>query len=331
MFSRLKKTIGRMARAILPYSWVRVLRRPALLPGDYRPVIRRAEYVKSLQAAPDALDDDYHAQQLRMYCHILDKGLQQCNVEPGHGTDIYRLARESLDKVRSPELVNDPSVAWARRKLAEYEHLQSGQLPQRQPHGPVEGEASCEALLRTMKARRSIRSYEKKHVTMDVIEKIAEVFNWSPWSCHRQTGKIFVVNDPDLAGTCLKTCRGGTGFSAFVPCFLSFCADLRSYVMPREIWVPMVDVGLGTQNCALMAHALGLSMTCLSWAQHNDREETELRRLLEIPEHFEIVVNAVLGYPEYAVDIPSRKSVKLTYVLRSVASAETNLAGGSFA
>jgi nitroreductase len=171
-------------------------------------------------------------------------------------------------------------------------------------------------LLEAIKARRSIRQFRDEPVDVHTVEAIVEVVNWSPTSCNRQPAKVFATNSPSLARSCLATCQGATGFSEFVPCFLSFCADPRSYWLPRELELPLMDVSLGVQNCCLMAHSQGLSLTLLSWANHTDDDERVLRDLLAIPDHFKIVVNGALGYPEHDVPVPLRKPIESTLVLR---------------
>jgi hypothetical protein len=85
---------------------------------------------------------------------------------------------------------------------------------------------------------------------------------------------------------------------------------------PNEVALPYIDVSLGVQNCALVAHALGISLTLLTWAQQVDWQEHELRRLLDIPVHFQIIVSAAGGYPDRGVDVPVRKTKELFLVRR---------------
>ena len=86
--------------------------------------------------------------------------------------------------------------------------------------------------------------------------------------------------------------------------------------MPNEILLPIIDVSLGIQNCCLIAHCLGLSLTLLSWAQHTEEDDKNLRNFLGIPEYYQIIVNGALGYPEHNVPIPYRKLLKTTYVIK---------------
>jgi nitroreductase len=310
-----KKLIRTAAR------WLRRLtgttRDTSSMPADLRQAVSRVEAVMALQKSGEMLDDDYWAQKLRQAAHIIDKGLRRPDAEPGHSARWYQSAQEALSHLRGSPILVDPSLTWALKKLSDYEAVQSGQARSAEPLPEREAVLSQESLHGLITSRRSVRFFEEREISADVVEKVIDVINWSPTSCNRQPAKVYVANDPELARSCLDTCQGATGFGAFVPCFLCFCADLRSYWLPKEMLLPVIDVSLGIQNCCLMAHAMGLGITLLSWAQHTEDEDARLRGMLGIPEHYEIVLNAALGYPAQRPEVPLRKSVELTRVVRS--------------
>ena len=283
------------------------------LEPQYKEFIDRVELVRTLQQQ-GGHDEESRAQQLRKAAHIIDKGLQRDDWEPGHSTKWYRVAKELDGQIESAVLVADPSIRWARRKITEYEVGQETKSVSRQ-HFTVDAGCDYEQLLQTIRARRSVRFYREQPVSEETIEKIASVVTWASNSCNKQTAKVFVANSPDLVKACLGTCKGATCFSDYVPTFLCFCSDMRSYWLPQEMLLPNIDVSLGIQNCALVAHSLGLSMTLLTWAQHTAEDDARLRSLLGIPEYYRIIVNGALGYPEYYPDPPLRKDPKTTYVL----------------
>jgi nitroreductase len=296
-------------------SAIRRLLYKRLVPSKYREIIDDIEAAIALQRNDNSLNNDYWAQKLRQAAHIIDKGLQRYDSESGHSAAWYQRAQEALSHIEETIVPQDPSLVWAAQKIKEYEKLQSGEQPSRKRWTGFE---MChkEGLLEVIKTRRSIRLYSQKTIDIDVIKRIVEVVNWSPTSCNRQPAKVFVTNNPALVRSCLAACQGATGFSEFVPCFLCFCADLRSYWLPKEIDLSLIDISLGVQNCCLIAHTLGLSLTLLSWAQHSDDDERELRNLLGIPDYYKIVVNGALGYPEYEAPVPLRKPIESTLVLR---------------
>lgn len=316
MIRWIRKSLGAVVRRILSRRWIRILRRPALLPSYYKEIAGDIEPIFDLQEHPEWMDDEYWAAMLRKYAHIMDKGLWACDFQPGRGRVYRDSAAEAYDHIQSDAVRNDPSVKWAAQKILQYDQGQQSEAGYHSSAPPELPSSTFDDLSAIILSRRSIRSFQERPVDDHVITKIADLASWAPSSCNKQTIVVFATNAPALASQCLGTCKGGTCFSEYVPGFVSFCADLRSYAMPQEAWLPQVDVGLAAQNCSLAASTLGLSMTMLSWCQHDAGEDKRLRRLLDIPGYYRITLNAVVGYPATSVETPERKSLATTFILR---------------
>lgn len=303
----------KIAVRLVPFSVRRWLFHPMIAPSDYRKEIALAESILALRHHSRGLDEEFWAAVLRKYAHILDKGLQRCDCEPGHSGEFFQLAHASLRQLSSDAALSDPSVQWAKGRIAAYEKLQhSGR--REDPVPPyVPAPSSFEALDGLIRTRRSIRSFTAQPVPRELLAKIVATVNWASSSCNRQTVKVFVADQGPLVEACLAANSGATCFDGGVPCFVCFCADLRAYDMPQEMTLPVLDVALGMQNCCLAAHALGCAVTLLNWTHHTDEQDRQLRRLLGIPSHFRIVANGALGYPSQGAPVPERKSARHTY------------------
>ena len=222
-------------------------------------------------------------------------------------------AKTALSHIQSQNALEDPSVQWAVSKIREYEEFQKSML-----RTPMQGYAkttcSYKQLLSVIKTRRSICSYRNMAMSDELVHKITEVLDWCPTSCNRQTAHVYATNNPKLVRECVRLHTGAACFTdIYAPLLLVFCADTRVYG-PNEVALPYIDVSLGVQNCTLVAHALGISLTLLTWAQHVDWQERELRRFLGIPEHIQIIISAVGGYPDRGGDVPARKKKELFLV-----------------
>jgi len=276
----------------------------------YRHWISSSEASLRLRKNEDALDESYWISSLRAYAHMIDKGLHRCDFSKGHGTKAYSLAKNALSKIKSRDGLCDPSVKWAIEKIRKYEEFQS----EKSSGLSAEYVRTCcqySDILDAIKTRRSIRNYLNKPVERDVISKIASVLDWSPTSCNRQTGKVYATDNPDIARECVKLHAGAACFTdVYAPAFFVFCADSRLYP-PNEISLPYIDVSLGIQNCNLVAHTLGVSFSMLTWSQHTEQEDCRLRELLGIPQHLQIIVSAVAGYPDGGAHVPVRKQPEL--------------------
>jgi nitroreductase len=96
-----------------------------------------------------------------------------------------------------------------------------------------------------------------------------------------------------------------------------YCIDMRGYYLPDEAFLPSIDVALGAQNLFLAAETMGLSACSLSWALKDKHEDQRLRDLLSVPDHAQIILNFVLGYPSKNAIAPVRKSLRDTLFFRN--------------
>ena len=313
----IKTVIGNFIRKLISPRAYRILRlRPIIIPSYYKNIIEEVEKIIDIQQFDNTQEDEEVAMLLlRKYAHIIDKGLQRKDFKPGHSKIIFEQAKNSLSKIKSKHLREDASVVWSIEKLNDYELRQKGSIDDNTNTEEIYA-GSYDDLLVLMKNRRSARYYLKRTVENDVIEKVIEPINWASSSCNKQPIKVFATNNSKLAKDCLDQCKGATGFGEYVPSFMAICADMRGYVLPSEMYLPMIDVSLGVQNSVLAVHTLGLSCTILSWAQKDEREDKLLRELLEIPEHYAIIFNMAMGYPESNPPIPMRKSISSTLVFK---------------
>lgn len=301
----MKTKIANIIKKVLPWKWYKLLvNKTLVVPAYYRRIIADSEKYFDL-----ALDDCYEKDILlvRKYAHIIDKGLQREDAEPGHSKKYYQLLKTKLDSIPQKNKKNDPSLQWAKKVLSQYEQLQNGQFQHLEES--VTAQISYSELLSLIKTRRSNRYFKEQTIDQDEVNKLLEVVNWSANSCNKQPIQVFYSLDSNQSKLCLSCCKGGTGFGDNVPAFFAFCADSRGYVWPSETYLPHIDVSLGAQNFFLAATTLGLSGTILSWAQKSSEEEIELRKLLNIPEYFIIVFCSVLGYASKNNPTPLRKTI----------------------
>lgn len=304
----IKKICGKIFRSLFPRKWYKLIANGFMVvPKYYKAIISDAESYFDM-ALEDSVNKDIML--MRKYGHILDKGLHRRDIAPGHSRNYYLLLKELVDKLSSSEYASDPTFLWACDKLSKYESLQTS------PENflPLESKLqssniSYGELFELIKSRRSNRFFLEKQISDDIVDKLKETVNWAANSCNKQPIRLFVANNPDLAKECLACCKGGTGFSDYIPSFWVFAANVRGYVWPSEIYLPAVDTSLGAQNVFLAAHTLGISGTILSWAQHDAEEDGRLRNLLDIPSDYSIIFCAVMGYPEYGYVTPERKNV----------------------
>lgn len=288
--------------------------KPVLVHGKYRKIIDEIESYSKIIKKNYGNDAELSMLLTRKFAHILDKGLHRADVAPGHSNTIAAELEKHINIIEklNPEDSNDQTILWAKEKLNIYNQLQqTGEIDVLKEE-PLEPAIDFDTFLKLIKARRSNRQFLKKTVESDMLEKLAETVNWASSSCNKQPIKLFATNNPELAKQCLNQCKGGTGFSENIPCFIAFCADMRGYYLPDEMYLPAIDVSLGAQNFFVATTALRLSATGLSWALKDREEEKRLKSILNIPEYYQIIFNAAVGYAQKEYVQPVRKPLKNT-------------------
>lgn len=303
----MKKLIGKCLRAVLPWYLYKLIANGFIIvPKYYKGIINDAEQARDLSLQES---EGRSMLLLRKYAHIIDKGLHRLDAEAGHSKSYYDALVSELKALEGTSYEKDPTYAWVLSKKQAYESLQANPSTFKPLRGiETTSNISYDELLSLMQQRRSNRYFKLKRVSDEIIEKLKVTANWAASSCNKQPIRIFATNEPNLAKECLSCCKGGTGFGEFIPSFWVFTADVRGYVWPTELYLPVVDTCLGVQNVFLAAQTLGISGTILTWAQKESHEELSLRRLLNIPQHYSIVLCAVVGYADFTYCIPTRKS-----------------------
>lgn len=290
--------------------------KPFLVHGKYRSIILDLEKYSKVIRTNYGTDPDLSLLLVRKFGHILDKGLHRSDAEKGHSLGIATELAKNIS-IAEQTYPNDDTLIWAREKLELYNKLQiSGKI---EPLYEVQKDLTInfndlEALI---KNRRSNRLFQSRQIDDDILKKIASTVNWASSSCNKQPIVLHATTNPELAKSCLKCCKGGTGFGDYIPAFISFTADMRGYYLPDEVFLPAIDVSLGAQNFILAAETMGLSVTSLSWALKGNEEEVQLRNLLSIPSNLQIIFNAVIGYPTKYSVTPVRKNISNTLYIQN--------------
>ncbi|MCM8759710.1 MAG: nitroreductase family protein [Candidatus Omnitrophica bacterium] len=145
-----------------------------------------------------------------------------------------------------------------------------------------------------IKTRRSVRSYKKKEIPQDVLERVLDAARIAPSGSNRQPWKFIVVRDEQRIKKLAQLCHNQS-FIAQAPVVIAGCG--RNIHYNRGGWMGdysvIVDVAIAFDHLTLAARAEGLG-TC--WIGSFDNEE--IKKYLGIPEDYNVVALTPLGYPE---------------------------------
>ena len=143
------------------------------------------------------------------------------------------------------------------------------------------------SLLDLILSRRSIRRYEKKDISEEVLQQILEAGRQAPSAANRQPIRFVIVNDHDILKNLCDNLINR--FVKYAPVAIVGCADIKSLLTGK--WA-VVDTTIAMQNMVIAAWTLGIG-SCWIGACN----EKKLKELLKIPDKWKFVALVTLGYP----------------------------------
>lgn len=192
-------------------------------------------------------------------------------------------------------------------------------------------------LIELIKARRSVREFEKKAVSRDVVCQLLEAATWAPSNHNRQPWKFLVLNDPEFLPALAQKVRAelearlqtmpdsvaqyGKEMIEYA-CFFGE-APLVLVVLHKhtinlvaEAWQGIANPALvsgeplsaamAVQNLLLAAQALGLGACVLT----APLLAPQTMATLAPPAGMEITCLVTIGYPAKTPSAPRRKSLE---------------------
>lgn len=167
-----------------------------------------------------------------------------------------------------------------------------------------------------VKTRRSIRRFQDKQVSDEVLGELFETVRWSQSWANTQCWEIVIVKSPEkrqaIQDAIKKVSERNPGLKAVVaaPILLAVCAKkgASGYYGGNPStkygdWL-MFDLGIATQTLCLSAHSLGLGTVVLGLYDHDS-----VAAILNLPEDYAQVTLIPIGYPDQSPKPPERKPV----------------------
>ena len=170
--------------------------------------------------------------------------------------------------------------------------------------------------IQAIRSRRSIRKYQQKPVSHEVIEQIVADAAYAPSWKNTQIARYIVVTDKEkkdkLADNCMlgfaynqKTTHGAPALVV-----LTMIKERSGYERDGSFSTPLAthwqsfDAGIAAQTFCLSAHALGLGTVIMGIY-----DPAEVAKVVEIPEGQEVAALIALGHPAQDPQAPARKDV----------------------
>ncbi len=152
--------------------------------------------------------------------------------------------------------------------------------------------------------RGSIRSYRDDPVSEEKLKKILNAGRMAPSAHNSQDYKFIVVKDVQRRKMLSRT-ASGQKFIAEAPVIIAAVSLNPEHLMGSGIPVYLVDIAIAIDHMTLAAVEEGLG-TC--WIGAFSQEE--VKKNLNIPKEYKVVILLPLGVPYEEPGVKSRKSLK---------------------
>lgn len=199
---------------------------------------------------------------------------------------------------------SSPRIDSARREFSSTGRENDASRCVPYPHSDLpECPVSYDELMVLFRRRRSVRWYQDKPVSNELIEQAVRAATLAPSACNRQPFRFDVSNDAAKAAD-IAQCAGGTGgFHDNLPCVIAVVGDLGCYPEARDRHVVYIDGSLAAMQLMLAFESLGLSTCPINWPDI-EAAERRLEKKLGLAYHERTVMLLAVGYADPTGGIP---------------------------
>lgn len=174
--------------------------------------------------------------------------------------------------------------------------------------------------IRTIMARRSIRSYKSNPVSRDTLDVILNCGINSANAMNRQSWEIRVVDNASLIDSVTRAFLRVNPKMANTPGYVNMFRNAPSVIFianETASGMSQIDCGLLGGNIMIAATSLGLGTCCLGGpiAFLKSDEGKFFLDKLAFSEGYELLYAIAIGYPAESPEAKPRKSSKISYVL----------------
>lgn len=143
-------------------------------------------------------------------------------------------------------------------------------------------------------SRHSIRYFESEYkISQTEFEKAVEIARMSPSACNRQSVRVMLINDENLASKVLEIQGGTRGFKNANNCIL-IMSDLNNYWYDGEMNTAFIDAGIFTMNLLYSLKYYGIDSCPLIWDDNAYRRDS-LDKIIDIPKNYFIMCVLAVG------------------------------------
>jgi nitroreductase len=158
--------------------------------------------------------------------------------------------------------------------------------------------------------RRSIRKYQRKEVSLDLIREMIDAARLAPSGSNAQPCRYYLVKDNETKEKLRENQIFEQDFVYQAPVLIVCCADVQSYMQGIKGWSEenqnraLRDLSIASAFLVLRATELGLATCYVGWMK-KDR----IKDVLGIPRHYIVPFVIAVGYANEQPEPLPRKSI----------------------
>ncbi len=255
--------------------------------------------------------DEIKFSRLRMFCHMLDKGMNNIHFEKGHSLSVYNSAIK-LRKQLISVYKNDSAFPWVDEIIERFEKAQIDGKPALESREPVVySKQQIDEYTSFITNRTSCRNFQEKRIPSDVIEDIVKIAIDAPNGCCRQVVRYYITQDKEKIKQVIPHVAGITNFSN-IQCLVCVAAETSYYELIDKN-LQFVDASLSAENFILGASLFGIYGTMCNFFHATEHDKSICKQIFEVKDTEGIVMFIAMGYPISIPQKPLRRNVKVFY------------------
>jgi nitroreductase len=160
-------------------------------------------------------------------------------------------------------------------------------------------------------SRRTTRKFEQKQVPKEVLERCVDAARLSPCGSNRQPLKYVIVDDEEQLKKVFKATRWAGSLPEYSPADNEAPSAYVAILLDKNIRErPGHDAGIAAMSISMVAFDDGVASCMLGGI-----DRAVLRKVLEVPEHLDILMLVALGYAAEKQVVDEAEGGNITYWL----------------
>ena len=251
--------------------------------------------------------------ELRKYCHMLDKALNNPEFKKGHSKPIIEKAKKYISELEV-FFMSDPAFIWCKKIVERFDAAQVSGNPELLQKKVVSYTTSQKNAIESfITARVSVRNFMQKKIPLDVIDNIVKIAVDAPNGCCRQSTRFYIVQDEEKMRMIMPNIAGLTNFTN-VACLACVVAEGNFYeIIDKNL--QYVDASLAAENFILAASVYGVYGTMCNFFHASKHDVWNVKKTLGIKVSENVVLFIALGYPIAIPEKPQRRKTSNYYKL----------------